>query len=185
MRSTIRRVCCASTRFMSMSRGCSERLADGASRDLAERHPSRLVLGDVRGLDDVPGDGLALTVEVGREVDGIGATGLLADRVDLLAAVLVDDVLGGEIVLDVHAELALAGVLGEVSDVPVAREHLCSPGRGTARSSAPSPATRRSPGSCVMSVECSTGSCALRRSVPVRRSLARPRVALIPSIGPL
>ena len=50
-----------------------EGLADGALGDLAEGHPARLGIGDLHGLDDVPGDGLALAVEVGGEVDGVRA----------------------------------------------------------------------------------------------------------------
>ena len=39
-----------------------------------------------------------------------------------LRAVVGDDVLGREVVVDVHAELALAGVLGEVADMTVGGE---------------------------------------------------------------
>ena len=51
-----------------------ERLADRRLRDLAERHPACLLRGDVGGLGDVPGDRLALAVEVGREVDEIASS---------------------------------------------------------------------------------------------------------------
>ena len=46
----------------------------------------------------------------------------LLDVVDLLAAVVGDDVLGREVVVDVDAELALAGVLGQVADMAVGGE---------------------------------------------------------------
>ena len=58
-------------------------------------------------------------IEVRREVDGVGRLRGLLDRVDLLAPVLGDHVLGREAVLDVDPELALAGVLGQVADVAV------------------------------------------------------------------
>ena len=75
--------------------------------------------GDVRRLGDVPRDRLALAVEVGGEEDGVRRLRRLLDLVDLLAAVLGDHVLGREAVVDVDAELALAGVLGQVADVAV------------------------------------------------------------------
>ena len=99
-----------------------ERLADRALGDLAEGHPLGLRRRDVGGLRDVPGDRLALAVEVGGEVDGVGGLRGLRDLGDLLAAVVGDDVLGGEVVLDVDAELALAGVLRQVADVAVGGE---------------------------------------------------------------
>ena len=99
-----------------------ERLLDRALGDLAEGHAPRLVRRDVGGLGDVPRDRLALSVEVGREEDESAALGRLLDVVDLLAPVVVDDVLGLEVVLDVDAELALARVLGQVADVAVGRQ---------------------------------------------------------------
>ena len=99
-----------------------ERLADRPLGDLAEGHPLRFARRDVGGLRDVPGDGLALPIEVGREVDLVGRLRGLGDLGDLLAAVVGDDVLGGEIVLDVDAELALAGVLRQVADMAVGGE---------------------------------------------------------------
>ena len=50
------------------------------------------------------------------------AAGGLLDVGDLLAPVVGDDVLGGEVVVDVDAELALARVLGQVADVAVGGE---------------------------------------------------------------
>ena len=99
-----------------------ERLADRRLGDLAERDASRLLGRDVGRLGHVPGDRLALAVEVGRQIDQLRALGGLGDVVDLLAAVLVDDVFGEEPMVDVHAELALPGVLGEVADVTVGGE---------------------------------------------------------------
>ena len=96
-----------------------EGLTDGALGDLVERDPLGLARGHMRRLGDVPGDRLAFPVEVGRQVDRVGDLGGLADLGDLLAAVVGDDVFGGEVMVDVDAELALAGVLGQVADVAV------------------------------------------------------------------
>ena len=101
-----------------------ERLPDGALGDLAERHPAHLRRRHMGRLGDVPGDRLAFAVEVGGEVDGLGLLRLAGDAVDVLAAVLGDHVLGREVVVDVHAELALAGVLRQVADVSVGGEDL-------------------------------------------------------------
>ena len=92
--------------------------------DLAERDPAGLGLGDVGRLRDVPGDRLALAVEVGGQEDRVRALGRLRDVRDLLAAVLGDHVLGFEVVVDVYAELALARVLGQVADVAIGRQDL-------------------------------------------------------------
>ena len=61
-------------------RGCwsicarvGERLADAPFGDLAEGHPAGLGRRHVGRLGDVPGDRLALAVEVGGEVDGVRA----------------------------------------------------------------------------------------------------------------
>ena len=67
----------------------------------------------------MPGDRLALAVGVGGQVDRVRPLGRLGDLVDLLAPVVGHDVFGREVVVDVDAELALAGVLGEVADVAV------------------------------------------------------------------
>ena len=96
-----------------------ERLLDRRLGDLVEGDPERLVVGHVGGLGDVPGDRLALAVEVGGEIDLVGALGGLLDVGDLLAPVVRDHVLRFEVVVDVDAELALARVLGQVADVAV------------------------------------------------------------------
>jgi hypothetical protein len=75
-------------------------------------------------LRDVPGDSLPFPVEVGGEEDRVGARGLAGDAVDLLAAIVGHDVVGPEIVLDVDAQLALAGVLRQVADMAVGREDV-------------------------------------------------------------
>ena len=99
-----------------------ERLADRRLGDLAEGDPAGLAGRHVRRLGHVPGDRLALAIEVGGEEDGVGALGRLLDIGDLLAPVGRDHVLRGEVVVDVHAELALAGILGQVADVAVRGE---------------------------------------------------------------
>ena len=101
-----------------------ERLADGGLGDLREGHPALLVDGDLGGFRHVPGDRLALTVKVSGQEHGRGATGLLADRGDLLAAVLADHIVGREVVLHVHTQLALAGVIGEVTYMSIRGEDL-------------------------------------------------------------
>ena len=100
----------------------SERVADRVRRDLGEGHAARLVRRHFRGLGDVPRDRLALAIEVSREIDRIGRLRLLGDRGDLLASVLADYVFRFEIVFDVDAQLVLARVLGQVTDVPVRRQ---------------------------------------------------------------
>ena len=96
-----------------------ERFADRRFGDLAEGDAARLVARDMGGLRDVPRDGLAFAVEVGGQVDGIGPLGRPLDLGDLLAPVVGHDVLGLEVMVDVDAELALAGVLRKVTDVAV------------------------------------------------------------------
>ena len=107
---------------MSIWRGWANASRIGRLGDLVEGDPQRLLAGHVGRLGDVPGDRLALAVEVGGEVDLVGALGGLLDIGDLLAAVVRDHVLGCEIVVDVDPELALARVLGQVADVAVGRE---------------------------------------------------------------
>ena len=74
----------------------------------------------------MPGDGLALAVVVGGEVELVGALEGLAELGDGLLLVGVDDVVGLEPVLDVDRELAVGalllsgrqlGGLGQVADV--------------------------------------------------------------------
>ncbi len=102
----------------------SEGVADRRLGDLAERDPGQLVRREARRLRDVPGDRLALAIEVGRQEDPLGRSRRLLDRADVLARPLVGDhVLGGEVVVHVHAELALPRVLRQVADVAVRGKH--------------------------------------------------------------
>ena len=131
-----------------MSRGMGERLPDRALGDLVEGDAVGLRRGDVGRLGHVPGDRLALAVEVGGELARRRPIlTAFVDRGDLLAAVLRDHVLGREVVVDVDPELALARVLGQVADMAVGGEDRVVRRRGSVRSSAPWPATRRSRGS--------------------------------------
>ena len=126
-----------------MSRGFAKasRMADSVISLKVTRRV--LAVGHVGGLGDVPRDRLTLAVEVGREIDHVRALGRLLDVVDLLAAVLADHVLGREVVVDVHAELALAGVLRQVADVAVRGQDAIVRTRDSARWFAPWQATRR------------------------------------------
>ena len=104
--------------------GPGEGLADRGLRDLAEGDPGELLRRERGGLGDVPGDRLALAVEVGGEEDPVGRPRRALDRADVTPRPVVGDhVLWDEAVLDVHPQLPLAGVLGQVPDVPVRGEH--------------------------------------------------------------
>ncbi len=83
---------------------------------LGSRHAGRL--------GHVPGDGLPFTVEVGGQPDRRGLAGLASDLLDVTSGILRDHILGLEVMVDVNAELALAGILRKVSDVAVGSEHL-------------------------------------------------------------
>ncbi len=103
--------------------GRGECRPDGRLRDLAERDPAGSIRWQVGRLRDVPRDRLAFPVEVGGEEDAVRAPPRLLDRGDLPAPVGWDLVVGREVVLDIHPQLALARVLGQVADVAVRREH--------------------------------------------------------------
>jgi hypothetical protein len=63
---------------------------DGRLGDLVEGDPVGGVEVEVEDLGDVPGDGLALAVEVRGEPDGVGLLGGLAQRGDVLLRLLGD-----------------------------------------------------------------------------------------------
>ncbi len=165
----MRRVCWASTRFWSMSRGLANasRMAGSVISEKVTRRV--LVARDVGGFGDVPGDRLAFTVEVGGEEDHVRGLGRLGDLGDLLAAVLGDDVLGLEVVVDIHAELALAGVLRQVADVavggqdPVVGAEVALDGPGLGRGFDDDEVLGHGR-------ECSTGSCTVPYPAVGRRS---------------
>ena len=138
-----------------------ERLPDRGLRDLAERDPAGLAVGQVRGLGDVPRDRLALAVEVGGEEDARRAAGGLLDLGELALAVRVD------LVLRARSRARRRRRAGPCRGSRAGRGRgrrtrgRGSPRRGSARSSAPWRATPRS-----------RGSLAMRRGVYTRASLA-------------
>jgi len=71
------------------------------------------VLLPAEALGDVPGDGLALAIRIGGEIDVFFVFRGLLELLDDLALAVDDGVLGLEVVLDVDAELRL----GQVDDV--------------------------------------------------------------------
>ena len=81
--------------------------------DLVEGDALDLLHGDAQGVSQVPGDGLALAVGVGCQEDLARVLGLLLDLLDDIALTADVDVVGGEAVLNIHAE----GTLGQVADV--------------------------------------------------------------------
>jgi hypothetical protein len=103
-----------------------ERPLDLGLRDRVEHHPPGLFRGHSEQLGEVPGDRLALAVEVGREPDrGCRAAGLL-QLVDSLALALEHLVARLEAVLEVDPGhrllLALGPAGGQVADVADAGE---------------------------------------------------------------
>ena len=80
------------------------RLGDGVLRDLVEGHAARLAVRQVEQLAQVPGDGLALAVRVGGEIDAVGLVGGGAQLADDLVLALDGLVIGREIVVDVNAQ---------------------------------------------------------------------------------
>ena len=133
MRSSLRRPSCASTSFMSRSRGFVERLADRVRRDLVEHHALAPAPCGFERLEHVPADGLALAILVGREDELVGALQRLLQLGDDLLLVGGNDVAGVEVVVGVDAgEPAVGGLLvvrdlflaaRQVTDVPDARLH--------------------------------------------------------------
>ena len=106
-----------------------ERALDRVPRDLVEDHPSDRHLW-LQHLAQVPGDRLALAVLVRREQELVRVAELLPQVRDHTLLVGVDNVERLELVLDVHAELAVTlalllrdvrGPVREVADVPDAR----------------------------------------------------------------
>ncbi len=90
-----------------------EGLAHGLGRDFVELDAVDRNLGVLDDFGHVPGDGLALPVRVGGQIDAAGlAGGLFQFGHDLLLA-LDDLIVGGEAVFFVHAE----GLGGQVADM--------------------------------------------------------------------
>src|SRR5581483_10733880 len=89
-------------------------------RDLVEQDSVHVLPLRTELLCDVPGDRLALAVGVGGEVHVLLVLGRLLDLVEDLRLALDHVVLGGEVVLDVDAELRLR----QIHHVPDGRLHL-------------------------------------------------------------
>ena len=99
-------------------------LLDRARRDFGEHHAVHflaveqlLLLEDFR---DVPGNGFAFAIQVGREIDGIGHLRRLGDRVDVFL-VLVDQLVGHR---EVVVGIDRAFFRLEVANVTVGRQDL-------------------------------------------------------------
>src|SRR5690606_27879422 len=93
---------------------------DGVRRYLVEHYPAdRLGALRIRGRDEVPGDGLTLTVGVCCQDDLFGVFHHALELVDRLALVARDEVLRLEITFNLNPERAL----GQVTDVPHRSSH--------------------------------------------------------------
>src|SRR5206468_4542540 len=103
--------------------GLLERLEDRLLRDLVEQHAVDVLPPRAELLRDVPGDGFALAVGVGRQVDVLLVLGRLLDVLEHLRLALDDVVLGREVALDVDPELRL----GQVHHVADGGLHLVVP----------------------------------------------------------
>ena len=97
-----------------------ERLEDRVPGDLVENDAPGFLARELQHRRQVPGDGLALAVEVGREKDFVGVLGELLELRDDFAAVGDDDVVRGKVVRDVHSHLGLR----QVAHVPERRAHF-------------------------------------------------------------
>ena len=115
-----------------------DRLLNGLLGDLVEQDAVDVLL-VADALGDVPGDGLAFAIGVGRQVDVLFVFRGLLELVDDFALAVNDLVLRLEVVLDVDAELATSA--GRRRDRPTPSR--CSCDRGTSPASWPWPATQR------------------------------------------
>ena len=86
-----------------------DRRLDGARGDLAEHHPVHVLAVEqavgAQDLADVPGNGLALAIQIGGEIDGVGHPGRFLDGVDVFLVALDHVVLHGEAVLGIDRAL--------------------------------------------------------------------------------
>ena len=103
-----------------MARGCFSASWIGLLRDLVERQPVNLPLLALELLGEMPADRFAFAIRVGRDVDVGRVLGGVLELLDDLLARLDRFVLLGEVVVDVHAELALR----QVADVAHRRDDL-------------------------------------------------------------
>ncbi len=85
--------------------GMGKGLSDGALGDLVEDHAASLLPGDARRSHEVPGDGLALTVGVGGQVDLFGLLHFSLELLDHFPLLIGHTVAGFEVIVHVHAQL--------------------------------------------------------------------------------
>jgi hypothetical protein len=95
-----------------------ERFFDFLFRDLVELYAKRL--GQLEQLREMPSDGFALTIGVGREIDARGLLDRGAQLFDDRALALDRDVRRREAVVDVDPEPAL----WKIAEVAYGREHM-------------------------------------------------------------
>ncbi len=97
-----------------------EGVLNGLLGDFVEGQPVNLALLALQFLNQVPADGLALAVGVGRDVNVRRVFRGLLELLDDLLARFDGFVLLGEVVVDVHTQLAL----GQIADVTHRRDDL-------------------------------------------------------------
>ena len=123
-KSSARRACCALTRSTDSSRGLRHRFAHRVLGDLVEHHALHVLALELalrlQELVQMPGDGLALAVGVGREEQRLGLLQRARDGVDVLLVALDHLVLHREVVLRVDR----AFLRHEIAHVAVRGEHL-------------------------------------------------------------
>ncbi|EXJ15395.1 hypothetical protein D779_1359 [Imhoffiella purpurea] len=97
---------------------------DGPLGDLVEHDTVHGPLAELSAaleqLVEMPGDGLALAVRVGREIERLGLLELLGDRLDVLLVAIDDLVLHGEAMIRIDRPL----LRNQVADVPIGGDHL-------------------------------------------------------------
>ena len=81
--------------------------------DLVEGNALYLLYGDAESGGQVPGNGLALAIGVGCEEHLVRVLGFLLDLLDDIALSADIDIVGGEIVFNIHAQ----GALGQITNV--------------------------------------------------------------------
>ena len=101
-------------------------------RNLIEGHPLGFAVGQSQKLLQVPGNGLALPIRVGCEIDGVRLGGFRLQLLDEGFLAPHRNILGGKIMLDIHAHFALGQVpqvahagLDGVAGAEVLSDGLC------------------------------------------------------------
>ena len=90
--------------------GLMDGARDHAPGDLVEGDAPGLLLRQLHKLAQMPGDGLSLAVRVGGEIDGVAVLRRVLELVHQGLFSLDLDIMGLEVVLDIHAE----GALGQI-----------------------------------------------------------------------